>query len=112
MAGAGTAYKLLGTFLKLKKACTKVFLSFDSDSDGDMHVTLKVHVPGHDNQAPRRGLSAQEAGGGARNPGPLPRTSSSCNPYPCPCKKGKEARPGTCPCPYLKGKEARPCSSI
>ena len=55
MAGAGTAYKLLGSFLKLQKACPKAFLSFVSDSDGDIHVTLKVHVPGHCNKAPRRG---------------------------------------------------------
>ena len=60
MAGAGTAYKLIGTFLKLKKACTKAFLSFDSYSDGDMQVTLKVLVPGLDNQVP---------GGGAVSPG-------------------------------------------
>ena len=54
MAGAGTAYKLLGSFLKLQKACPKAFLSYVSDSDGDIQVTLKVLVPRHDNQAPRR----------------------------------------------------------
>ena len=54
----GTAYRLLGTFLKLQKACTKASLSFDSDSDSDLQVTLKVHVPGHGNQAPRRGAAS------------------------------------------------------
>ena len=43
MAGAGTAYKLIATFLKLRIDCPKALLSYVSDSDGDVHVTLALH---------------------------------------------------------------------
>ena len=46
MAGGGTAYRLLGTFLNLQKTCPKASLSLYSDCDGDLQVTLKVHIPG------------------------------------------------------------------
>ena len=40
---------------QLLKACEKASLSLFSDSVSDLHISLKVNVSGHGNQAPRRG---------------------------------------------------------
>ena len=69
MGGAGTAYKL--------------------------HVTLKVHVPGHGNQAPRRGgcqPRRQEAEPGTQNPSPAPPAPTI--PAPAPARGARRRGPG------------------
>ena len=55
MVEAGTAHRLLRTFLNLQKACEKASLSLTSDSDGNLNISLKVKVSGVGNQAPRKG---------------------------------------------------------
>ena len=60
MVEAGTAHRLLRTFLNLQKACEKASLSLTSDSDGNLNISLKVKVSGIGNQAPRRGAASPE----------------------------------------------------
>ena len=107
MAGGGTAYRLMGTFLKLQKTCPKASLSLYSDCDGDLQVTLKVHIPGLGNQAPRRGgcqPRRQEAEPGIQAPSPAPPAPpahpappappATITPAPAPAKRARRRGPG------------------
>ena len=77
MVGAGTVHSLLWTFLKLRRSCKHASMSITSDSDsvGDLTVSLKMVTAGQADQAPRRRgrqSSRQERGPGSQAPPPAP----------------------------------------
>ena len=64
MAEAGRAHGLLKTFLRLNKSHKKASMIIVSDSDGQLHVTIKVTLPGLTYQTPRRGSGQSRSQGG------------------------------------------------
>ena len=99
MAGLGELHRLFQVFLRLQKTCKQAKVSFTSDSDGDIHVSLTVKTPGHGDQAPRRGghHSRSQEGGSGNQPPPHPSTRVSGIqkplPSPVPVKKGRRRAP-------------------
>ena len=104
MVGAGTAHRLLRTFLELRKACEKASLSLTSDSDGNLNISLKVKVSGHGNQAPRRGgcqPRRQEVEPGTLAPSPATPAATPAAPpappaatAPAPARRVRRRGPG------------------
>ena len=77
MVGAGTDPSLIWTFLKLRRSCKHASMTITSDSDsvGDLTVSLKMVTARQADQAPRRRgrqSSRQERGPGSQAPPPAP----------------------------------------
>ena len=103
MVGAGSVvHSLMWTFFRLRKACKRANININSDSYGDMFVTLKVHISDQDDQASRRG------GRPARNQesGPGIRATSSSAP------KSPETPAPPAPAPERRGRRRGPAATF
>ena len=99
MAGVVELHRLFRTFLRLQKTCKEAKVTFCSDSEGDINVTLSVKTPGHGDQAPRRGghhSGSQGGGSGTQPPTHAPARASytrkPCNP-PAPEVRSRRRAP-------------------
>ena len=89
-------HRLFRTFLRLQKTCKEAKVTFCSDSEGDINVTLSVKTPGHGDQAPRRGghhSGSQGRGSGTQPPTPAPaRAPYTKKPRNPPAPEGRSRR--------------------
>ena len=101
--------RLFWMFLKLQKKCKKTQVTFSSDSDGGIHVTLSVKTPGLGDQASRRGghqSGSGDGGAGTRPPPSAPaRASWVKKPSSLPVREKKNRR--RAPSALLRNKQRR-----
>ena len=105
----GELHRLFRMFLKLQKTCKKTQVTFSSDGDGGIDVTLSVKTPGLGDQASRRGghqSGSGDGGAGTRPPPSAPaRASWVKKPSSLPVREKKNRR--RAPSALLRNKQRR-----